>query len=264
MPGMRAARALVFSALAVAVILGLIICGPKLLAGRPPAPTAFNTSNLVRLHVVANSDSKEDQAVKLDVRDAILAKAEELLSSADTKDEAWRILLERKDEIEAVAAEALRKAGVRYGASVEMGTFDFPERQYGHVTLPAGVYQAVRIVLGSGDGMNWWCVLFPPLCFVRATDGQGIDELRSRFSPVESLTRLRLELTAPWSPFSLAYLERSARTSTRPPAPALTLLPAPLLRPLRSSRPLETAPGAPGRLSLDGLSPRVAADDDVA
>lgn len=120
--------------------------------------------SVFRLHVIANSDSEEDQSAKLRVRDAILKKTGSAFRSIPDRREARALILREGGSILAAANTALRDAGMEYGAQLEMGEFAFPERQYGEEVYPAGEYPALRVVLGEGKGQNWWCVVFPPLC----------------------------------------------------------------------------------------------------
>lgn len=115
--------------------------------------------NLVRLHIIANSDSQEDQAVKLEVRDAILEKIGSEMESKSREE-----IIRGLDEIEEIANETLTASGFDYGAKAVYGKFDFPEKEYKDMTLPAGEYYGVRVILGAGEGHNWWCVMYPPLC----------------------------------------------------------------------------------------------------
>lgn len=123
---------------------------------------------MVRLHVVANSDSQEDQAVKLRVRDAVLAKAAPWLEGAATREEAAEILAGRLDELAQAGAEAAGE-GVAVTASLEENAW-FPTKEYTDFALPAGKYTALRVTLGEGEGRNWWCVVFPPLCLGSVTE----------------------------------------------------------------------------------------------
>lgn len=116
-------------------------------------------SNLVRLHIIANSDSNEDQAVKLKVRDAVLAETEKELE-INTKEE----IVKNLDKFEKIANEVLAENGFPYTAHAVYGKFDFPKKDYKNITLPAGEYYGVRLILGEGEGHNWWCVMYPPLC----------------------------------------------------------------------------------------------------
>lgn len=122
-------------------------------------------SSLVRLHIVAESDSEKDQETKLYVRDKILEK----YSFLQNCENAYQYTEAHTDEIECYANDVLRDIGAPYGAKAECGNFYFPTKDYGEFTLPAGKYDAVRITLGSGGGKNWWCVMYPPLCFTSET-----------------------------------------------------------------------------------------------
>ncbi len=137
------------------------------------AAPAYDRQNLLRLHVVANSDSARDQALKMRIRDLVGQKmAAEFAGVRDIR-EARRVAAAHLDEIRALAENEVRAWGESYAVQVRLGSFDFPLKTYGQLTLPAGEYQAVRVIIGRGRGANWWCVLFPPLCFVdvsRAAD----------------------------------------------------------------------------------------------
>jgi stage II sporulation protein R len=124
----------------------------------------------VRLHVVANSDSDFDQTLKLKVRDALLEQMTPCFENVSSPDEAELILLENGRELNACINEVLAEAGVDYGATLEFGNFYFPDRDYDGSIYPAGYYDALRVVLGKGEGHNWWCVMFPPLCLVDFSD----------------------------------------------------------------------------------------------
>lgn len=114
----------------------------------------------LRLHVVANSDSAVDQAVKLQVRDAVLQE----IGAADTMEAAVDKVLQKGEQILAAAEAALAEAGADYTAKLYLGTEEFPRKTYGNLVFPQGKYTALRVVLGEGAGQNWWCVIYPPLC----------------------------------------------------------------------------------------------------
>lgn len=120
--------------------------------------------NLIRLHIIADSDSDADQAVKLKVRDAVLKSVGDRLSLGD-REECKEEIINNLGKIEEIADDVLRENGFNYTAHAEYGKFPFPEKTYKSMTLPAGEYYGVRVVLGSGGGHNWWCVMYPPLCF---------------------------------------------------------------------------------------------------
>lgn len=121
---------------------------------------------LLRFHVIASGDSVREQAVKLMVRDAVLECLADELEEAETMEEAKALVLAREDAIMAAAQGALQEAGEMQSVRMEVGRFSFPVRRYGEILVPAGEYDAVRLVIGAGEGRNWWCVLFPPLCMI--------------------------------------------------------------------------------------------------
>ena len=129
---------------------------------------------VLRLHIPANSDSEYDQAVKLKVRDYILEEYGAQLSGCGSREEAVEAVRRLLPDIEKSCCEYLSQQGADYGARTELTEMYFTTREYENVTLPAGDYLALRITLGSGEGHNWWCVMFPPLCIPMASE--PIDE----------------------------------------------------------------------------------------
>lgn len=121
------------------------------------------SGNLIRLHIIANSDSDEDQAVKLKVRDEILAQIGEKFNG-DNLESSRENIIDSLDEIEDISNRVLKENGFSYGSKAQYGKFPFPTKHYSDISLPAGDYYGVRVVLGKGEGHNWWCVLYPPLC----------------------------------------------------------------------------------------------------
>lgn len=119
----------------------------------------------IRIHIRANSDSDQDQAVKYVVRDQTVNYLTPLLSGARSRNEAFRLVRSHTDEAEDLAAYVLSSCGFDYGATAYVSREHFPDRSYGDVFYPAGMYDAIIIELGSGSGANWWCVAYPPLCF---------------------------------------------------------------------------------------------------
>lgn len=119
---------------------------------------------LLRLHVIANSDSVQDQQAKLLVRDRVLEVTEPLLAEADDQDEVRRILSEHLQQITDAAQQVLTDQGMPYQLSAQMATEYYPTRAYDTFSLPAGQYTGLKIRLGEASGHNWWCVVFPPLC----------------------------------------------------------------------------------------------------
>ncbi len=120
--------------------------------------------NLIRLHVIANSNSPQDQDLKLEVRDAILQATGRMLWDTEEKDGAYLLLGENKIRLEELAQKVIFAHGYEYPVEVKIGQFVFPYREYGSMALPEGWYDAVRVEIGEARGDNWWCVLFPPLC----------------------------------------------------------------------------------------------------
>lgn len=125
---------------------------------------------VVRLHILANSDSEEDQALKLRVRDRVLERATELLEQTGDRREAADVLQSHLPELERIAAEEISDCGYEYDVTAEVANTMFPTKEYDGFTLPAGEYLALRIIIGQGNGHNWWCVVFPPLCTTEAAD----------------------------------------------------------------------------------------------
>ena len=125
---------------------------------------------VVRLHVLANSDSPEDQALKLKVRDRVLEQAEAILKSSADRTEAEARIRGNILELEALANETVRENGYDYPVTAELADIQFPTREYEGFTLPAGEYLALRILIGEAAGQNWWCVVFPPLCTAAAAE----------------------------------------------------------------------------------------------
>lgn len=152
----------------------------------------YTDNGMIRLHILANSDSKRDQQVKLAVRDAIRGEVAALLEGARDADQAYRRIADALPALEAFAVSELERQGEDYGARAMLGEFDFPDRAYAGVTVPAGRYQAVRILLGEGVGQNWWCVLYPDLCFVdrecakSAGQGEGLTFYSSILQTIEA------------------------------------------------------------------------------
>lgn len=120
--------------------------------------------SVVRLHILANSDSAEDQRVKLLVRDALLQKNCQLLSDNVTTENAHIYFNNSKDELIKTSIKTLQKYGFNYGAKISLTNEFYETRDYGELTFPAGEYLSLKVVLGEGNGKNWWCVMFPPLC----------------------------------------------------------------------------------------------------
>ncbi len=163
-------------------------------------------NEVLRLHILANSDSAEDQNVKLEVRDALLNCGNELFSGRTNIDTVKSILASEQNKLTEAANKVLLEKGFEYKAKIYLTNEYFTTRTYDSYTLPAGNYLAVKVILGEGDGHNWWCVMFPPLCLPAATDKQDVEvyfnaqgksivtgnpEYEIKFKIIEMLERLR-------------------------------------------------------------------------
>jgi len=134
-------------------------------------------NSVLRLHIVANSDSEADQSLKLKVKDSILNATDELFVIAKTKDEALEDLKKKLPSIQLVAEGEVQKEGYDYKVKAEIVNMYFPTKKYGDVTMPAGYYDALRLIIGEGKGSNWWCVLFPPICLPSAEDYEKLSDV---------------------------------------------------------------------------------------
>lgn len=136
-------------------------------------------NHILRLHVLANSDTSEDQELKLSVRDRILAESEGIFFGVHTKEEAEDAVTEHIGCLEAAAHDEIQKHGYSYPVEIRLENTYFPTRQYGEITLPAGRYDALRVKIGKAEGHNWWCVMFPSLCVPAAGDGTELEDVLS-------------------------------------------------------------------------------------
>ena len=150
------------------IIIATVMVAACGFGGADGAATGENAEYL-RIHVRANSSSEADQAVKYRVKDAVVEFITPLAAQCETKAEAISLINANIEGIERVCDDTLRENGYYYGANAEIRSESFPTRVYGDLTLESGVYDALIIELGSGTGDNWWCVLYPPLCFTSAT-----------------------------------------------------------------------------------------------
>ena len=127
--------------------------------------------SVFRLHVIANSDSENDQILKYNVRDNIIKYINKLCNNCNSKEDVINIVQNNIDEIKEIAQKTISDEGYDYNVNIKIGNFMFPTKNYGDISLPAGFYDALRIEIGSANGKNWWCVLYPSLCFVNVTSG---------------------------------------------------------------------------------------------
>lgn len=158
------------------LLIYIIIC-----ANSYTSAIASNISSSVfRLHVIANSDSDEDQNLKYIVRDNILEYMNTLLDSNKlSRDKTLDIISKNLNEFKYIAQNTVYENGYDYDVNVEIGNFPFPTKDYGDISLPSGCYDALRVTIGKAEGQNWWCVMFPPLCFVDVTAGVVPEESKN-------------------------------------------------------------------------------------
>lgn len=161
-------EAALMAGVAIALLSGLWLDGEQ----------AALADKVLRLHVIANSDTQADQALKLEVRDRILTEAGDLLEGSGSVEEAAQVLQAALPELEAAGEAAVRAAGCDYSvtASLEEDVW-FPTKEYSDFALPQGSYTALRVVIGEGAGQNWWCVVFPPLCLTAAETEAAFEQL---------------------------------------------------------------------------------------
>ena len=129
------------------------------------------SDNVFRLHVIANSDSKEDQDLKYKVRDKLIEYMKSITSNIENKEEVINIAYNNIENFQRIAEQVIKENGFNYPVKIEIGNFSFPTKTYGDISFPSGFYDALKVEIGNASGQNWWCVMFPPLCFVDVTSG---------------------------------------------------------------------------------------------
>ena len=127
--------------------------------------------SVFRLHVIANSDSKEDQDLKYKVRDNLISYMNNICNNCNNKEEAINLVTKHKEDFKEIALNTIKDNSYSYDVNISIGNFQFPTKDYGDISLPSGYYDALRVEIGEAKGQNWWCVMFPPLCFVDITSG---------------------------------------------------------------------------------------------
>ena len=160
----------IFTAFIVLFLLSIfiIVCANSYVS----AVSSNISSSVFRLHVIANSDSSEDQNLKYIVRDRILDYMNSLVDTTiSSKEEIMRIVSENLVNFRSIAQNTVYENGYDYNVNIEIGNFAFPTKAYGDIALPSGYYDALRVSIGEAKGKNWWCVMFPPLCFVDVSSG---------------------------------------------------------------------------------------------
>lgn len=161
--------------------------GKKMAAHDPLQPEI--AQKILRFHILANSDSKKDQSIKLKVRDEIGNLMQKKLKNSEGLQDTEAVVLDHMDEITETAERILRENGFSYGASAKLAKVDFPEKTYGEYTFPEGEYEALQVTLGEGGGHNWWCVLYPNMCFqgsvYEVVEDEADEKLQEVLTPAE-------------------------------------------------------------------------------
>lgn len=169
--------------LLAAIMIGILLLFQKQKKGQPSCQEAI-ADEVIRLHVIADSDRECDQELKLKVKDAVVERLRGELDEAESVEEARKIMKDNLGELEAVSQEVIEQNGFSYRARASLGQAVFPVKQYGDLVFPAGEYEALRIFLGRAEGKNWWCVMFPTLCFVDETKQEITMENKEKFKEV--------------------------------------------------------------------------------
>ena len=184
----------------VGVLIGILITGLIVNAKKSEMQGEL-AEQVFRFHVLANSDSEEDQALKMKVKEAIIAYMKQELPESNSVETTKKWARENLVQIEQVAAEIIAEEGYDYSVKAEVTTCDFPDKTYGDITFPAGEYEALRIEIGQAKGQNWWCVLYPNLCFIDSVHAvvpqKGKNELKEvleedTYEMVTTTTRFKI------------------------------------------------------------------------
>lgn len=167
-----------FSVFEKSLLLGLVLSFLLTMTGFSGQCEAIE-NRVFRFHVLANSDSAEDQALKLKVRDRVLEYSEDLFQTAQTREDAENLAADHLQELRQIAQNEVYRQGYDYPVKAEITNMFFNTREYETVTLPAGYYDALRITIGEAEGHNWWCVMFPPMCLPAAEESQELSDVLS-------------------------------------------------------------------------------------
>lgn len=188
------------------LLIGIVITMFTSMIERTVSASNDIRSETLRLHIIANSDSDEDQSLKLKVRDAVLSATGELFAEVNGKTQAVKTAKYSTDQIKSIAENTIISEGFDYPVHVEITKMWFETRSYDSFTLPAGDYDTVRIIIGNGEGKNWWCVMYPALCIPGAEDasykyGKNSDFIRGngyelRFAIIEWLEEIKKSLSS--------------------------------------------------------------------
>ena len=153
--------------------------------------------SLIRFHVIANSDNEEDQNLKLKVKNKVIDYLYPYLNDSQSLDESRQIIKDRMQEVKKLAEEVIKDNNYKYRIQVELSRENFPDKSYGNITLPQGNYEAFRIIIGDGQGRNWWCVMFPPLCFVDESKAEvEYDKTEEKINSTKNNLNLEMKLNS--------------------------------------------------------------------
>ncbi len=189
-----------------------LLCAATVISALPTKGEEAIYDRVIRLHVLANSDMAEDQALKLRVRDAVLTfLAEESAACTDAK-EAQQVYAAMLPEIETVAQKTVQAAGYAYDCHVTLTEECYPRRTYDTVTLPGGTYRSLRVMIGTAAGQNWWCVLFPPLCLSLAADADAYTPVT--VSNDDAVTAEEVLLAAGFTPYEVSLIAGGTEPDT--------------------------------------------------
>ncbi|MGV8980016.1 stage II sporulation protein R [Clostridium sp.] len=158
----------ILTSITIIIIISIALNGSNVATKASQSDIA---NKLIRFHVIANSDDKIDQELKLKVRDAVLKYVSPKLVECKSIEQSRAIINSEDKNIKKIAQGVINKNGFKYSVVTTLSQENFPVKTYGNITLPQGKYEAYRIIIGNGSGQNWWCVMFPPLCFVDITKG---------------------------------------------------------------------------------------------
>lgn len=178
----------------ISMVLGVMFLG--YLAAPSPSwaeMPEINPEELIRFHVIANSDEEEDQLLKYAVRDALLKEAAPRLAKSTSLDESRMILQEMEGKLKDIAQSVVREWNRDYPVTLEYGRYTFPAKSYGNIVLPSGEYEALKINIGEARGANWWCVLFPPLCFVNVEEAASLPVDGKPAVPLDTAAKAKAE-----------------------------------------------------------------------
>ncbi|MBW9155316.1 stage II sporulation protein R [Clostridium tagluense] len=174
----------ILTSVTIIIIISIVLSGSNVATKATQSDIA---GKLIRFHVIANSDDKIDQGLKLKVRDSVLKYISPKLVDCKNIEQSRKIINNEDKNIKKIAQGVINKNGFKYSVATTLSQENFPIKTYGNITLPQGKYEAYRIIIGSGSGQNWWCVMFPPLCFVDITKGNvSYDKTESEMKQVLS------------------------------------------------------------------------------